>query len=123
MNERTFFCCCFVAEPAVQETIETSPVPEESVDEYVGQETIPETVVVPEKMSPPLPQPVPVIESALSYDAKSFEPKKQREQVQRESVERSSVDMDIKQGKKNFCEDFVWGVAKSVLSTCRTNNN
>lgn len=94
-----FYC---VSEPAVQENIDTSAVPSEP--EYEGQfESVPDTVVVPEIMSPPLPQPVPVIESALSYDAKSFEPKKQREQVQRESVERSNVDMDIKQGEFEFC--------------------
>lgn len=89
-------CICLVIEPAVQGNIDASAVTSES--EYVGHETISEPVL-PEKMSPPLPQPVPVIESALSYDAKSFEPKKQREQVHRESVERSNVDMDIKQGE------------------------
>lgn len=97
MNELTFFAFFCLAEAADQENIETSAVTVES--EYVGHETVPETVV-PEKMSPPLPQPVPVIESVLSYEAKSFEPRKQREQVlHRESVERSNVDMDIKQGE------------------------
>ncbi|XP_063706993.1 eukaryotic translation initiation factor 4 gamma 1-like isoform X2 [Culicoides brevitarsis] len=64
---------------------------QETSAEYV--EVVSDAATVPAtttEMSPPLPQPVPVIESALSYDAKSFEPKKQREQVQ--SVERSNVE-------------------------------